>query len=59
MASADAWREIKDCSSGREHHGRAQTWESRGARVDEAHRIRYRREASYTQREHSEPARSP
>lgn len=24
MAPADAWREIQDCSSGREQHGRAQ-----------------------------------
>lgn len=38
---------------------RKQTWESRGAKTDEARRVGYRREVSYTGREHSELARSP
>lgn len=38
---------------------RKHTWESRGAQTDEAHRVGYGGEVSYTGREHSELARSP
>lgn len=38
---------------------RKQTWESRGAKMDEAHSVGYGREVSYTGRAHKELARSP